>query len=441
MEILRKAKKILNKYPICDYCLGRQFALLGYGIENRVRGYAIKLLLTMDAHRKALTGNKRAINFLKKLAFNGNFEMAYYLLEKLTNKKFERKEFICHLCNNNFQKIEQLAEKASERMSKYEYSTFLVGIFLPTGVEEREDEFKAEFGIIHGESLKNHFSREIGKKIAEKTGKKADLKRPDIVALINPFKNIVRLQVNPLYIYGRYRKLVRNLPQSMWICTKCMGKGCEACNWTGKRYPESVAELISAPVLEMTKGERTAFHAAGREDIDARMLGTGRPFVIEVKKPRKRFIDLWKLENAINNYANGKIEVLGLTFASREDVERVKRGEKTEKTYRVIVELEREVSDEDLRMLESALTNCRVSQQTPIRVLHRRADKTREKYIYETKVNKLTPKMIELRIRCQGGLYIKELVTGDMGRTKPSVSEILKVKAVPLELDVLDVNL
>jgi len=441
MEILRKAKKILDKYPICDYCLGRQFALLGYGIENRVRGYAIKLLLAMETHRKALTGNKRAINFLKKLAFNGNLEMAYYLLGKLTNKKLERKEFICYLCNNNFQKIEQLAEKASERMSKYEYSTFLVGIFLPTGVEEREDEFKAEFGIIHGESLKNHFSREIGKKITEKTGKKADLKKPDIVVLINPFKNVVRLQVNPLYIYGRYRKLVRNLPQSMWVCTKCMGKGCEVCNWTGKKYPESVAELISAPVLEMTDGERTAFHAAGREDVDARMLGTGRPFVVEVKKPRKRFIDLWKLENAINNHANGKIEVLGLTFASREDVERVKRGEKTEKTYRVIVELERKVSDEDLKTLESTLTNCRVSQQTPIRVLHRRADKTREKYIYETKVNKLTPKMIELRIRCEGGLYIKELVTGDMGRTKPSVSEILKVKAVPLELDVLNVNL
>jgi len=441
MEILKKARKILSKYPICDFCLGRQFALLGYGIENRTRGYAIKLLLTMEAHRKALAGNKRAINFLKKLAFNGNFEIAYYLLEKLTNKKFERKEFVCSLCSNNFQKIEQLAEKAVERMSKYEYSTFLVGILLPEGVEEREDEFKAEFEITHGESIKNHFSREIGKKIAEKTGKKADLKKPDIVVLVNPFKNTVRLQINPLYISGRYRKLVRNLPQSMWICTKCMGKGCEACNWTGKKYPESVAELISAPVLEMTEGERTAFHAAGREDVDARMLGSGRPFVIEVKKPKRRFIDLWKLENAINNYADGKVEVLGLTFASREDVERVKRGEKTEKTYRVVVELEKKVSDEELKLLESTLTNCRVSQKTPIRVLHRRADKTREKYIYETKVNKLTPKMIELRIRCQGGLYIKELVTGDMGRTKPSVSEILKVKAVPLELDVLDVNL
>lgn len=441
METLRKAKKILSKYPICDFCLGRQFALLGYGIENRTRGYAIKLLLAMEAHRKALNGSKRAINFLKKLAYNGNLEMAYYLLEKLSNKKLERKEFTCYLCSNNFQKIDQLAEKAAEKMSKYEYSTFLVGIFLPEQVEEREDEFKAEFEITHGESIKNHFSREIGKKIAEKAGKKADLKKPDMVVLINPFKNIVRLQVNPLYIYGRYRKLVRNLPQSMWICTKCMGKGCEACDWTGKKHPESVAELISAPVLEMTGGEKTAFHAAGREDVDARMLGTGRPFVIEVKKPKKRFIDLWKLENAINIRAKGKVEVLGLTFASREDVERVKKGERTEKTYRVVIKLEGKVSDEDLKMLEYKLTNCRVSQRTPIRVLHRRADRRREKYIYETKVNKLTPKMIELRIRCEGGLYIKELVTGDMGRTKPSVSEILKVKAVPLELDVLNVNL
>ncbi|HEX68869.1 MAG TPA: hypothetical protein ENG10_01060, partial [Candidatus Bathyarchaeota archaeon] len=126
MEALRKAKKILSKYPICDFCLGRQFALLGYGIENRMRGYAIKLLLAMEAHRKSLAGNKQAINLLKKLAFNGNLEMAYYLLEKLTNKKLDRKEFTCYLCNNNFQKIEQLAEKASEKMSKYEYSTFLV---------------------------------------------------------------------------------------------------------------------------------------------------------------------------------------------------------------------------------------------------------------------------------------------------------------------------
>jgi len=441
MEILRKAEKILSKYSICNSCLGRQFALLGYGIENKMRGYAIKLLLTLNAHEKALSGNKRALTTLEKLAFNGNFEMAYYLLEKLTKKKFERKLFSCYLCENNFEEIGQLAEKAAEKMEKYEYSTFLVGIFLPTEVEEREDEFKAEFEISHGESMKNHFSREIGKKISEITGKNFDLKKPDIVVLVNPFKKTVRLQVNPLYIYGRYRKLVRNIPQSMWICTKCMGKGCEECNWTGKKYPESVAELISTPTLEMTEGRKAVFHAAGREDVDARMLGTGRPFVVEIKKPKKRFIDLWKLNNAINSYARRKVEVLGLTFASRETVEKVKKGERSKKTYCVKVQLERKISDAEIEMLEKKLSGCKVTQQTPIRVLHRRADKTREKYIYKTRVKKLTPNMIEMRITCDGGLYIKELVTGDMGRTNPSVSALLGVKATPLELDVLEVKL
>jgi len=56
------------------------------------------------------------------------------------------------------------------------------------------------------------------------------------------------------------------------------------CGGTGKMYPESVEELSSKPLLEAADGESTSFHASGREDIDARMLGTGRPFVIEVSK-------------------------------------------------------------------------------------------------------------------------------------------------------------
>jgi tRNA pseudouridine synthase 10 len=55
------------------------------------------------------------------------------------------------------------------------------------------------------------------------------------------------------------------------------------------------------------------------------------------------------------------------------------------------------------------------------------------------KVKKLLPKKAKMWIRCQGGLYVKELVTGDEGRTIPSVSEILQNKAKPLKLDVLNV--
>ena len=45
----------------------------------------------------------------------------------------------------------------------------------------------------------------------------------------------------------------------------------------------------------------------------------------------------------------------------------------------------------------------------------------RKKYIYELKTRKVQPNRAELVLRCQGGLYIKELISGDGGRTKPSV--------------------
>jgi tRNA pseudouridine synthase 10 len=80
-----------------------------------------------------------------------------------------------------------------------------------------------------------------------------------------------------------------------------------------------------------------------------------------------------------------------------------------------------------------------IRQQTPLRVLHRRADLVREKYIYEVKVKKCSLKRAEMEIRCQGGLYVKELVSGDEGRTLPSVSELLGNRAKPLKLDVLNV--
>jgi tRNA pseudouridine synthase 10 len=67
------------------------------------------------------------------------------------------------------------------------------------------------------------------------------------------------------------------------------------------------------------------------------------------------------------------------------------------------------------------------------------ADLVREKYIYKVKVKKVSLKRALLEIRCQGGLYVKELVSGDEGRTNPNVSDLLKNPAKTLKLDVLNV--
>ncbi|MEM2466292.1 MAG: tRNA pseudouridine(54/55) synthase Pus10, partial [Candidatus Bathyarchaeia archaeon] len=118
---------------------------------------------------------------------------------------------------------------------------------------------------------------------------------------------------------------------------------------------------------------------------------------------------------------------------------KLKKAESAQKEYRVTVEFEKEISDADLKLLEEKLSGTVIKQRTPLRVLHRRADLTREKYIYKVKAKRLSPKRAELKVRCQGGLYVKELVTGDEGRTTPSVSEILGNKAKPIRLDVLKV--
>ncbi|MGD8505064.1 MAG: tRNA pseudouridine(54/55) synthase Pus10 [Candidatus Bathyarchaeota archaeon] len=437
MEILEKAQKMLKRHPLCDHCLGRQFALLGYGLDNQERGATLKLLLTMKGHQLALSKRKSGIALLKTLAANGSLDMAVEILKKLGKRPSRRQQ--CYLCEGAFNAIPELVHSALKKLNDHEFSSFLVGIELPIEVEEREDEFKAELEVKHGESMRNDFSREMGKEISKVNEKTADYKRPEIVVLVKPFSGEVRLQVNPLFIAGRYRKLVRGIPQSRWLCATCRGKGCQQCKGTGKMYQESVEEIIGEPTLKIAEGEAIAFHGAGREDIDARMLGQGRPFVIEIKRPKKRFFDLLNLAQTINERAKGKVEVSKLRLATKDTVRKLKKTEAAQKLYKVIVEFDKSMSKKRLTELAKTLTNTVIRQQTPKRVLHRRADLFREKHIYKAKIKRLKPRKMEMRVQCQGGLYIKELITGDEGRTSPSVAEILDVKAKPLELDVLEV--
>jgi len=100
-----------------------------------------------------------------------------------------------------------------------------------------------------------------------------DFERPDLVVLLDLWTEKVELQVNSVFIYGRYRKFERGIPQTRWLCRECRGRGCEKCNYTGKMYPESVEELISGSILAEFKGEYMVLHGWGREGIDVRMLG------------------------------------------------------------------------------------------------------------------------------------------------------------------------
>ena len=230
MDILEKAFEILSKYPLCDHCLGRQFALLGYSMENNLRGKALKVSLTMQANDIAKEKSLKGVKQLKVLAANGFSREAQETLKHM-KKHLTKNDVVeeCVLCEGKFELIDNLIQKALGAIVEYEFTTFLVGIELPTNVEEREDEFKAAVNVGYGESMKHEFGRLLGKALAQRTGKEADYLTPDIVVVFNPFLERVRLQVNPLFVAGRYRKLVRDIPQSKWFCRSCHGKGCEKC--------------------------------------------------------------------------------------------------------------------------------------------------------------------------------------------------------------------
>ena len=441
MDVLEKAQQMLEKYPLCDHCLGRQFALLGYGLENNQRGEAIKLTLTLQAASAAKEKNPDGTKTLKILATNGFSKLAVDTLHNLKKRLPKIEQTPCFLCNDRFQHIADLVERILQKTQSYEYSTFLVGIELPVSIAEREDEFKAILDVRNSESIKHEFGRVIGKQLEAQTGKPVEFRKPDLMIIVGPFTDRIHLQVNPLFVAGRYRKLVRDIPQSRWFCSSCRGRGCEKCGGTGLMYPTSVEALVSKPVLDAAQGQESAFHASGREDIDARMLGTGRPFVVEISKPKKRSIDLKQVEQEINAGAKDKVEISHLRFTNREVVRKLKKAENAQKEYRALIAFENEISDADLQILQEKLNGTLIKQQTPLRVVHRRADLTRERYIYKLKVKKISPKEALMEVLCQGGLYVKELVSGDEGRTVPSVAELLKNPAKIIKLDVLKVIL
>ena len=347
----------------------------------------------------------------------------------------------CVICDNLFDKLDDdLYKKIDDKINQLavEFDTFLVGSKISKDIQERDDELSLEFDLAV-ETIKKEVNRLIGLGIWEIYDKEAQFESQDIVFnvdLINEPK--VNIQINPLYIEGKYNKFKRGIPQTKWPCTKCKGRGCEECNFTGKQYPESVEELISEHFLKATKGREAKFHGAGREDIDVLMLGSGRQFVLEIKEPKIRKLDLKSMEDEINKINEGKTSYHNLHVCERKRKAIIKQSSPDAfKVYKALVECD-EAYDKD--KLKDLLNLGEIHQQTPLRVLRRRADMIRVKNVLDLSYEIMDEKTFSMTIKTEGGLYIKELISGDDGRSHPNVSEILGINAKCAQLDVIEVS-
>ncbi|MBO6122966.1 MAG: tRNA pseudouridine(54/55) synthase Pus10 [Methanobrevibacter sp.] len=374
----------------------------------------------------------------KTIEGTNNIERADKVCEEL-NINLDDAE--CVICDNIFDKLDdELYDKIDAKISQLgvEFDTFLVGSQIPKDIQKRDEEMSEKFNL-SVETLKKEVNRLIGLGIWERYDKDAEFERQDIVFNIDlTGEPKVRIQINPLYIEGKYNKYKRGIPQTKWPCTKCKGRGCEECNFTGKQYPESVEELISEHFLKLTHGKEAKFHGAGREDIDVLMLGSGRQFVLEIKEPKIRNLDLTKLEAEINKINEGKTAYHNLHLCERPRKAEIKQSSPDAyKVYNAIVKCEEAYDDEKL---EELLELNEINQQTPLRVLRRRTDMVRVKHVLDLSYEIIDETTFSMKIKTEGGLYIKELISGDEGRSQPNVSDILGVKAICEQLDVLEVS-
>ena len=430
MTILETAKKIINEGPICDNCMGRQFAKLSTGLTNVERGQAVKLSLAMEGDLFLKESGDDSI--LKELAPSSAFAR-----KSLGIKGDDEK---CWVCLGLYDNLDTWADRAVEAIGDIEYSTFLVGTKISGLLAENEEILWSECGITHAEQFKTELNREVGKLIAARNGKEVEFERPDVLFTLDIANDSVKLQIRSLYIQGRYRKLIRGIPQTRWPCKGCGGRGCEKCDFTGKQYPESVDEIIREEVVRMCRSEDTTFHGAGREDIDALMLGSGRPFVVEAVEPAVRSIDVADLEKKINAFAGGKVEVEGLKIVEKDVIETLKSSQ-ADKVYKLKVTFNEPVSREKLISSINNLVGAEISQRTPQRVSHRRADLVRKRRVHDMQLLEFTDEYAIIQVHCDGGLYVKELTSGDEGRTQPSLTGELGVQAKVTELDVINVDI
>ena len=203
-----------------------------------------------------------------------------------------------------------------------------------------------------------------------------------------------------------------------------------------------LSQSISRELEAIFEAKGHKFGSAGREDEDVRMLGRGRPFLIEILNPLRRRsgereLASGHLEKIISANTHGGCTVRNLKICNRTEIELIRGAEEDaekRKCYQAVVWSSTPLNDTGiLNRVNAALSRgVAVSQQTPVRVMHRRALRTRSRMIYSGRLRPLpcgpSAHAIHfglLDIETQGGTYIKELVHGDLGRTTPSLASLI----------------
>jgi tRNA pseudouridine synthase 10 len=360
------AKKILQEYYLCDYCLGRFFT--------------------------------------KKIGIS-----SHYLLGKKIKKTLHYKSSKkCSICKDILPNLSSIVKRMAEKSSEYEFSTFVVGAILKPSITDRDDNLRSKYKLQGIDSVKTSITQQLAKKFVKKSKISIDYLNPELTFTFNFKNDSCDLQARNLIFQGRYLKKTRGMPQKQTPCSNCKGKGCYQCSYHGIEKFNSVEGKISKFLFEKFQGTQTKISWIGGEDKNSLVLGNGRPFFAKLLNPKKREPSLTK------KYIIDDIEIHNLKKISKIP----KQVIPFKSTIKLQVETEKNLE-------ETSLNPLKTLTKTPI-VIYEKPNKKNQKHITDIKFKKSSSRSITLQIIAEGGLPIKRFVEGD--KIFPNLSELIDNK-------------
>ena len=349
-QILSVTNEILQKYDLCDQCLGRLFSKQLHLSSNK------------------LLGRKLKNEFVS------------------TNK--------CYICKNLFSKLDFFLKLMLDSSSNYTFKTYGVGLLIKPSIVDRDDFIRSKYKLKGIDSIKTDIAKELIKLFTKKTQKIMDPFDPEITFTINLKDESCQLRSKSIVVSGRYVKSKRGYTQKQKSCDNCSGKGCRICNFHGISEFESVEGVISKLIFKKFGGTTTKFTWIGGEDKSSLVLGNGRPFFVKIKNPSKRKPKLSDKEFDFVSLFN--LKLIG---------ESPKKPLNFNSKIKIKISTSLPINLKNLKKLKDLTT-------TPI-VIYENSGKRYEKKIFGLKYTKNSDNVFTMTVIAEGGFPVKRFVVGN----------------------------
>ena len=356
--------KILKNYDLCEYCTGR--------LISKIVGKPPSKFL----------GKK----YLKKLG------------------KSDHKT--CYICKNIFDSLEFVISNIFEKSSHFDFKTFHLGITLKPSFLERDDYLKSKFKIKGIENIKFGIAKELAKKISRRTNSKRITDDPDLFIQANFKDESCILRAKPMFVYGRYNKKIRKLPQKQGLCRSCNGIGCHNCDFKGIENLQSIEGKISNLFIKKFDCNQVKINWIGGEDQSSLVLGKGRPFFAKILNPKRRNRILRKTSDLEGVYLS---ELQKLSIQPKGSIP-------FKSEVSITIDTKKPISSNQLKKLK-ILENAEIQDFS-------RDKRNTKKRIYKVGYKKLGKTSFILDLFADGGISIKSLI--QQSDLVPNVSELLE---------------